>query len=70
MNKMKEYRVELNKSQSEMAQELGITQRHVAFLETGDRRPSLDLAVRISQYFGKSIEDIFYPKTVLKVQID
>lgn len=47
--KMAKARKEKGLTQAELAQLLGITQRMVAAVEAGERRPSVDLAKRIGQ---------------------
>lgn len=61
MNNLKNLRLKNNKSREELALEFEVTARHIAFLESGERTPSLELARRISEYFGVSIEEIFLP---------
>lgn len=55
---LKELRGEL--TQQEVAIRLKITTSHYGFIENGTRTPSLKLAKKISSYYGKSIEDIFF----------
>ncbi|KXG78249.1 helix-turn-helix transcriptional regulator [Thermotalea metallivorans] len=61
MSKLKYYREKAGMSQSELASILDVSQRYIAFLETGERTPSLYLAQKIANYFKVSIEDIFLP---------
>lgn len=56
-NKLKELRD--TRSQAEVALALGITKSHYAYIEAGERTPSLPVALRIADYFGKSLEEIF-----------
>lgn len=46
-------------TQAELAQALGISQRMVAAIEAGERRPSVSLAQRIGQELGFSWTDFF-----------
>ena len=48
MNKLKEIRVKNNLTQQELANKLGVTQRYIAFIENGDRTPSLENACKIA----------------------
>lgn len=59
MNNIKKYREENSLTREQLASELGLTGRYIAFLERGERTPSLNTAVKISEYFGVKIEDIF-----------
>jgi putative transcriptional regulator len=46
-------------TQAELAESIGVTRATVNAMERGDYNPSLELAFRLSQYFEKSIHDIF-----------
>lgn len=46
-------------SQAELADALGVTRQTIISLEKGRYTASLELAFKISRFFGKSIEDIF-----------
>lgn len=56
--KLKEMRG--NKSQSEVAAEIGITKSALAMYEQNKRRPRDEVKVRIAEYFGRSVSDIFF----------
>lgn len=50
----------LNKlSQAELADELNVTRQTIISLEKGRYNASLELAYKIAQYFGQSIEEVF-----------
>lgn len=66
MNKLKEYREKKSLSREQLAVELGVSGRYIAFLEQGERTPSLNTAIKIANYFGTSIEDIFLNKKCTK----
>lgn len=58
-NKIKELR-KLNKvTQDDLAEAVGVTRQTIISLENGKYNASLQLAHKISRYFGKKIEDIF-----------
>jgi len=46
-------------TQQALADELGVTRQTVIALEKGKRYPSLELAFRIAQAFGKPLEEVF-----------
>lgn len=48
------------KSRSQIAKALGITPQMLGALERGSKRPSLALAKKVADYYGVSIEDIFF----------
>jgi putative transcriptional regulator len=52
-------RTERGLSRSDLADALDIHFQTVGYLERGDFNPSLDLALKISEYFGLPIEAIF-----------
>lgn len=59
MNKLKEYRLKNNYSQEKLACETGVTVRYIAFLESGDRTPSLELADSIAKKLNATVDEIF-----------
>ena len=59
MNRLSEIRESKRISQTELAARVGVTARHIAFIENGDRKPSIDLAFKISKSLGVTLEDIF-----------
>lgn len=61
MNKLKEYREKRKMSQAELAYVVGVSPRYIAFIEAGQRNPSLKLAVKMAKLFKASVEDIFLP---------
>lgn len=61
-NKLKEYREKKQLSQTELAYKTGVSQRYIAFLEAGQRTPSLKLASRIALVLNSKVDRIFLPK--------
>lgn len=61
MSNLKFYRQSRGLSQEQLAVRAGITVRYIAFLESGQKKPSLTLAFKISRILQASIEDIFLP---------
>lgn len=59
-NQIKVYRAMHDLTQEGLANELGVTRQTILAIEKGKYDPSLSLAFKISQFFGVSIEDIFY----------
>lgn len=66
MSKLRDIRKSKNISQEQLAVDVGITVRYIAFLESGDRSPSLTIAFKIAKALGVSIEDIFLPSECTK----
>ena len=46
--------------QKEVAKQVGITTSYYGMIETGSRKPSLDVAMRLAKHFNVSAESIFF----------
>lgn len=57
------WRKENNITQKQMAQLLGITQKQYSFKERGKAQFTLDEMFEIAKFVGKSIDQIFLPRT-------
>lgn len=51
------------KSRKEISETLDITPQMLGAIERGDRTPSLTLAKKISDFYGVSIDDIFFAES-------
>lgn len=60
-NRLKVLRAEQDWSQADLAERLNVSRQTVNAIETGKYDPSLPLAFRIAELFGKRIEEIFIP---------
>jgi putative transcriptional regulator len=60
-NRLKVLRAERDWSQADLAERLGVSRQTVNALEREKYDPSLPLAFRIAQLFGRPIETIFEP---------
>lgn len=60
MNKLKEYRKRANMDTAHLADKVGISVRHLQFIESGKRTPSLPVAKSIADCLNDTIENIFY----------
>ncbi len=58
-NKIEELRKLIGLNQEDLAKALKVSRQTISSIETGKYNPSLELAFTISDYFGKSIEEIF-----------
>ncbi|WP_321431371.1 helix-turn-helix transcriptional regulator [uncultured Methanolobus sp.] len=58
--RIKELRSELNLTQKDLADKVGVRRETIVFLEKGKYNPSLKLAYDIAQVFGSNIEDVFF----------
>lgn len=63
MNKLKEIRTKKKISQEMLAYNVGVTVRYITFLESGDRKPSIDVAFKIAKVLNSTVDDIFSPRT-------
>ena len=61
-NRIAVLRKERNLSRQKLAEKIGVNFQTVGYLEREDFNPSLDLAFKISEYFGMPIELIFSPE--------
>ena len=61
-NHLRELRTEKQWSQGALVEELGESRQTINAIETGKYDPSLPLAFKIGQLFGKPLEEIFTPE--------
>ncbi|WP_242098211.1 helix-turn-helix transcriptional regulator [Sphingomonas sp. CROZ-RG-20F-R02-07] len=58
-NHLKQLRAERGWSQGDLAERLDVSRQSVNAIETGRYDPSLPLAFRIAELFGRPIEQVF-----------
>lgn len=58
-NKVAELRLVKNVTQEELAEKVGVTRQTIIAIEKGNYVPSVLLAIKISLFFKKQVEDIF-----------
>ena len=58
-NRLKVARAELDLTQEELAQRVGVSRQSINAIESGRYVPSTVLALKMAQVFGKSVEEIF-----------
>ena len=70
-NRIPVLRAERQLSRGDLAKALDISYQTVGYLERGEFNPSLELAFRISEYFGVPIEAVFSrtPFTPMSAQL-
>ena len=49
-----------NNSQDEIARQIGITKSSWAMYERGERVPRDEVKVKIANFFGKTVQEIFF----------
>jgi putative transcriptional regulator len=63
-NNLRHVRQSLNITGKGLAQMVNVSHSMIYMIESGTKNPSIQLAFRISEVLGKSIEDIFLPNIV------
>jgi putative transcriptional regulator len=58
-NRLRVLRAEMNWTQAELAEKVGISRQAVIAVENGKYDPALPLAFRLSRAFGKNVEEVF-----------
>lgn len=58
-NRIALFRAERGVSRPDLAKAVGVSDQTMAYVERGDYKPSLELAMRIAQQFGVSVEMLF-----------
>lgn len=57
-NNLKKLRGDI--SQKTIADYVGITQQQYSYIERSDRIPSFEVVLKLSQFFNKPVEEIFF----------
>lgn len=58
-NRIALFRAERGVSRRDLAEAVGVNNQTIGYLERGDYKPSLELAMKIAAYFGVPVEMIF-----------
>lgn len=58
-NRIAVLRAERQLSRQQLADAIGVNYQTVGYLERGDYNPSLDLALRLAEFFGLPVEAVF-----------
>jgi len=59
-NDVRELRQAADLSQGALGTILGVSRQTINAIETGRYDPSLTLAIRVAQYFGRPVEEVFH----------
>lgn len=59
-NKIKEYRKNINMTQEEFANELGISRKTLSLIESGSVIPKIDTVYKLSLLLEATVEELFY----------
>ena len=65
-NRIEEIRKARGMNQEELAKALGVSRQTISSLENGRYNPSVELAYKLSKYFGMTIEEVFIFEEVEK----
>lgn len=68
MNNLKLYRKKLNLGLKELSDYVGVSERHLSFIENGRRMPSLPVAKKIADFLQCTIEDIFFNESIERAE--
>lgn len=66
MKRKKLIKLRGNRSRPPIAKEIGITPQMLGMIERGERTPSLLLAKKIADYYGVTVEEIFFDEVDTK----
>ena len=58
-NRLKVARAEMDITQGELAEKIGVTRQAVNSIELGKYVPSTVLALKMAKLYGKSVEELF-----------
>jgi putative transcriptional regulator len=58
-NRISVFRAEQGISRRQLAEAVGVNNQTIGYLERGDYKPSLELALRIARHFGVAVEMLF-----------
>ncbi|RLZ14324.1 helix-turn-helix transcriptional regulator [Proteus mirabilis] len=59
VSKIKVARVQLDLTQQQLAEKVGVTRQTISLIERGDYAPSIVLSLKIAQIFNVPVEEIF-----------
>lgn len=59
VNKLEEYRKKKGESQESVAQAINVSRKALERYESGSVMPRIDTAYRLSQYYNKSLDQLF-----------
>lgn len=58
-NRVREFRSHAELTQESLAEKVGVSRVTINCLENGVYLPSIELALKLSRFFGKPVEEIF-----------
>lgn len=61
-NKVYELRINMDMTQEDLAQKVGVARQTIISIEKGNYTPSVLLSLKIAKIFKKRLEEVFYIK--------
>jgi len=61
-NRLRQHRVVAERTQEDLAKDVGVTRQTIIAIEKGNYTPSVLLALRLAKILSCSVEDLFYEK--------
>lgn len=58
-NNLKELRTKQNLTQQELAEIMEVSRQMISYIENGDKKPNLILALKLADFFKISVKKIF-----------
>lgn len=58
--KIKIARIEKDMSQSDLAEQIGVTRQTIGLIEAGGYNPTLNLCIAICKALGKTLDELFW----------
>lgn len=59
-NRLKYYRIKQSMTQQELGHKIGIHKDYISMMERGVRTPGFKLAKRMADFFGVTIDELFF----------
>jgi putative transcriptional regulator len=69
-SRVKEYREEMELTQQELADRVGVSRQTIYYLERGDYNPSLTLSFKLADELNKPLSEIFHRVPIIKDKIE
>jgi putative transcriptional regulator len=63
-NRVQEYRQQLNLTQADLAETVGVTRQTIIAIEKGNYEPSVRLALKLARLLSVPVETLFYEDKV------
>ena len=58
-NNLKDFRAKMDINQQDFGKSVDVSRQTISLIERGDYSPSVTLALKIANFFGVKVEDIF-----------